>query len=188
MSHSRCLRTFEKKRRRVEGHSCNADPFSGAVFWRRATKQSLEQPPWPRNLLGELASIAELMAESAQQRNGQRAPANTNGACSCAVSQRPLAQRGATIAQMLRPHWRRQHEIRHLPACEAVQRIPLGWSSFSVASAIRPLGQANGEDHEQDPNPPPRSRVVPCRGDLCRIRWPDECRLTARARHNRRRR
>ena len=63
------------------------DPFSAARFQQRATEpERLEQRPWPRNPFGELASIAELMAESAQQRNGQRAPANTDGACSCSVS------------------------------------------------------------------------------------------------------
>jgi hypothetical protein len=37
----------------------------------------LEQLPWPRNLFGELASIAELMAES------EHADENAGHACSC---------------------------------------------------------------------------------------------------------
>jgi hypothetical protein len=42
------------------------DPFCALNFLERATElQSLKQLRWPRNLFGELASIAELMAESA---------------------------------------------------------------------------------------------------------------------------
>ena len=50
------------------------DPLSAPGFQQRATElQRLEQLPWPRNLFGELASIAELMAE----------PAHVGGTCSC---------------------------------------------------------------------------------------------------------
>jgi hypothetical protein len=41
------------------------DPFSAPKFPRQAAEpRRLEQLPWPRNLFGELATIAELMAES----------------------------------------------------------------------------------------------------------------------------
>jgi hypothetical protein len=41
------------------------EPLSAAEFPRHTTEQRrLEQLPWPRNLFGELATIAELMAES----------------------------------------------------------------------------------------------------------------------------
>jgi hypothetical protein len=40
------------------------EPLSAPKFPRQAFEpRSLEQPPWPRNLFGELASIAELMAQ-----------------------------------------------------------------------------------------------------------------------------
>ena len=40
------------------------EPFSAPKLPRQATEpRRLEQLPWPRNLFGELASIAELMAE-----------------------------------------------------------------------------------------------------------------------------
>jgi hypothetical protein len=43
------------------------EPFSAAKLSRHATEpRYLEQLPWPRNLFGELASIAELMDESAR--------------------------------------------------------------------------------------------------------------------------
>lgn len=42
-------------------------PFSSAKFLHRATElRRLEQLPWPRNLFGELAAIAELLAEAAE--------------------------------------------------------------------------------------------------------------------------
>ena len=54
------------------------DPFCAPKFLQRATElQSLGQLPWPRNLFGELASIAELMAESSH------ASEHTDDACSC---------------------------------------------------------------------------------------------------------
>jgi hypothetical protein len=41
------------------------EPFSAPEFPRPATEpRRLEQLPWPKNLFGELASIAELTAES----------------------------------------------------------------------------------------------------------------------------
>jgi hypothetical protein len=51
-------------------------PSSAPEFPRQATElRRLEQLPWPRNLFGELASIAELMAES--EHGGQ----NADSAC-----------------------------------------------------------------------------------------------------------
>src|SRR3977135_3051860 len=51
---------------------------SAPRFQHRVTElQHLEQLPSPRNLFGDLASIAELMAESAH--SGE----NADGACSC---------------------------------------------------------------------------------------------------------
>ena len=52
------------------------EPFSAPKFPPQATEpRRLEQLPWPRNLFGELASIAELMAES--ELRGQ----NADGIC-----------------------------------------------------------------------------------------------------------
>jgi hypothetical protein len=54
------------------------EPFCAPKFLQRATElQNLEQLPWPRNLFGELASIAELMAESAH------ASEHTDNVCPC---------------------------------------------------------------------------------------------------------
>jgi hypothetical protein len=68
---------YFRQRRRAQGIP-ERDPFSAPKFLKRAIElQRLEQLPWPRNLFGELASIAELMAESAH------AGENADGACSC---------------------------------------------------------------------------------------------------------
>jgi hypothetical protein len=54
------------------------DPFFAPRFQQRATElQRLDHLPWPRNLFGEPASIAELMAEAAH--DGE----NADDACSC---------------------------------------------------------------------------------------------------------
>ena len=54
------------------------DPFCTPDFLQRTTEpRRLEQLPWPRNLFGELTSIAELMAESAH------AGENADAACLC---------------------------------------------------------------------------------------------------------
>jgi hypothetical protein len=68
---------YFRRRRRAQDVPAR-DPFSTPGFRQRATElQCLEQLPWPRNLVGELASIAELMVESAH------ASENADGACSC---------------------------------------------------------------------------------------------------------
>lgn len=68
---------YFRQRRRAQGIPAR-DPFSAPGFQRRATElQRLEQLPWPRNLFGELASIAELMAEPAH------AGENADGTCPC---------------------------------------------------------------------------------------------------------
>jgi hypothetical protein len=68
---------YFRQRRRAQGIPAR-DPFSAPSFQQRAAElQRMEQLPWPRNLFGELASIAELMAES------PHAGENADGACSC---------------------------------------------------------------------------------------------------------
>jgi hypothetical protein len=68
---------YFRQRRRAQGIPAR-DPFCSPRFLERATElQRMEQLPWPRNLFGELASIVELMAESAH------AGENADGACSC---------------------------------------------------------------------------------------------------------
>jgi hypothetical protein len=56
---------YFRQRRRAQNIPAG-DLFSTPRFQQRGTElQSLEQLRWPRNLFGEPASIAELMAESA---------------------------------------------------------------------------------------------------------------------------
>jgi hypothetical protein len=56
------------------------EPFSTTEFPRQATEpRHLVQLLWPRDLLGELASIAKLMAESAHA--GENADGAYSGGC-----------------------------------------------------------------------------------------------------------
>ena len=68
---------FSRHSRRARGIPAR-EPFSTPQISQRATELRCPgQLPWPRNLFGELASIAELMAESAH------AGEDADGACSC---------------------------------------------------------------------------------------------------------
>jgi hypothetical protein len=72
---------YFRQRRRAQGIPAR-DPFAARTFQRRATElQRLEQLPWPRNLFGEPASIAELIAEAAQL--SADAGGTAEGACPC---------------------------------------------------------------------------------------------------------
>jgi hypothetical protein len=74
-------------------------PFSAPKFPQRATEPPRsEQLPWPRNLSGELASIAELMAEQAH--------AGENADCACSSGCRkehklPAASAASWIARLV---------------------------------------------------------------------------------------
>ena len=68
---------YFRQRRQAQGIPAR-DPFSAPRLQQRSTElQRLQQLPWPRNLFGELVSVAELMAESAC------ADENADAACSC---------------------------------------------------------------------------------------------------------
>ena len=63
---SKVDRSYLRQQRLVQADPAG-DPFSVPESAARATEQRrLEQQPWPRNLFGEPASIAELLAEPAQ--------------------------------------------------------------------------------------------------------------------------
>ena len=56
---------YFRQRRRQQG-VLPRDPLSGPRFLKHGAElRPLEQLPWPRNLFGENATIAELMAEAA---------------------------------------------------------------------------------------------------------------------------
>jgi hypothetical protein len=62
---------FRQRRRHQGVPAC--DPLSAPrLLQRLAELQRLEQLPWPRNLFGANATIAELMAEAAQFEQGVR--------------------------------------------------------------------------------------------------------------------
>jgi hypothetical protein len=83
---------YFRQRRRAKGIAAR-EPFSAPRFQQRATElQRLEQLLWPRNLFGEPASIAELMAESTH------AGENADGPCSCGCRK----QHKQNVSQTLR--------------------------------------------------------------------------------------
>jgi hypothetical protein len=86
------------------------DPFATRLLQRAPELWSLEQLPWPRNLFGELASIAELMAESAN------ASEHTGNVCSCGCR----AEHKQNVSQKLRNPYGRGFDVIcfHLEACE----------------------------------------------------------------------
>jgi hypothetical protein len=68
---------YVRQRRWAQGLPAR-EPFSAPGFQQRATElRRLEQLPWPRNLFGELATIAEVMAEP------EHAGENADSTCSC---------------------------------------------------------------------------------------------------------
>jgi hypothetical protein len=106
---------YFRQRRRDQGIPAR-DPFAAPRFQRRATElQRLEQLPWPRNLFGEPASIAELMAEAAQL--SAEAGGNADGACSCGCRK----EHQHNVSQTLRNPYGRSFNILyfHSEACKS---------------------------------------------------------------------
>ena len=92
---------YFRQRRRARGIQ-ERNPFSAPRFLQRGTElQRLEQLPWPRNLFGEPASIAELMAESANANE------ETDGACSCGCRK----EHRQNVSQTLRNPCRRGFDV-----------------------------------------------------------------------------
>jgi len=72
---------YFRQRRRAQGIP-ERDPFSGRKFLQQAIElRRLEQLPWPRNLFGMPASIAELMAMAAQL--SEQPDNNPDDVCPC---------------------------------------------------------------------------------------------------------
>jgi hypothetical protein len=80
------------------------DPFSAPRLQQQAIQlQRLEQLPWPRNPFGDLASIAELMAESAHVCE------NADSACSCECRK----EHKHNMPQTLRSAYGRSFDVIH---------------------------------------------------------------------------
>jgi hypothetical protein len=101
---------YFRQRRRAQGIPAR-DPFTTPRLQRQAFElQRLEQLPWPRNLFGEPASIAELMAESAHVGE------NADAACSCGCRK----EHKQNVAQTLRNPYGRGFDVIyfHSEACK----------------------------------------------------------------------
>jgi len=92
---------YFRLRRRAQGIP-ERDPFCAPKFLKRATElQRLEQLRWPRNLFGELASIAELMAESAHVSE------HTDNICPCGCR----SEHKQNVSQTLRSPYGRGFDV-----------------------------------------------------------------------------
>jgi hypothetical protein len=137
----------EYLRQRRQAHGIPApDPFSAPRFQQRAIElQRLEQLPWPRNLFGGPASIAELMAESAHA--GQ----NGDGACwPKPICGRPPSRKVfcSVLIRSLRPYVRPVDALAH-------ERWPRWFPRQGLQTTVRP--QRGGHWVY---------RSVPCRGSI----------------------
>ncbi|MEA2737776.1 MAG: hypothetical protein QOH05_1083 [Acetobacteraceae bacterium] len=92
---------YFRQRRQAQGVPAG-DPFCTPKFLQRATElYSLEQLPWPRNLFGELASVAELMAGSAHDSE------HTDSVCRCGCR----AEHKQNVSQTLRNPYGRGFDV-----------------------------------------------------------------------------
>ena len=92
---------YFRQRRPAQGIPAR-DPFSERRFQQQATElQRLEQLPWPRNLFGEMASIAELMAEPAHVSE------HTDHVCPCGCR----AEHQHNVSQTLRNPYGRGFDV-----------------------------------------------------------------------------
>jgi hypothetical protein len=94
---------YFRQRRRAQGIP-ERDPFRAPRLLQRATElRSLEQLQWPKNLFGDLASIAELMAESAH--TGE----HTDNVCPCGCR----AEHKHNVSQTLRNPYGRGFDVTY---------------------------------------------------------------------------
>src|ERR1700750_2113570 len=95
---------YFRQRRRQQGIPPR-DPLSASRFLERGAElRRLEQLPWPRNLFGECATIAELMAEAAEFRHGV---AISNDLCSCGCRR----EHKHRVSQTLRNPYGRGYDV-----------------------------------------------------------------------------
>jgi hypothetical protein len=91
---------YFRQRRRQQG-LLRRDPLSAPRFLQHGAElQRLEQLPWPRNLFGQNATIAELMAETALIEQGAQI---SDELCPYTPSQRAQVQSIADPSQSVRP-------------------------------------------------------------------------------------
>ena len=101
---------YFRQRRRAQGIP-ERDAFTTPRLQQRAVAlRRLEQLPWPRNLFGEPASIAELIAESAHAGD------NADAACSCGCRK----EHKQNVSQTLRNPYGRGFDVIyfHSEACK----------------------------------------------------------------------
>src|SRR5271166_2109163 len=106
---------YLRQRRRTQGIPERV-PFSAPKFLQRATElHRLEQLPWPSNLFGEPASIAELMAQAAQL--SEQAGENPEEVCPCGCRR----EHKYNVSQTLRNPYGRGFDVMYFrsDACKS---------------------------------------------------------------------
>ena len=106
---------YFRQRRRAQGIP-GRDPFSSGRFLQRAVElRRLEHLPWPKNLFGETAAIAELVAEAAQLSD--QASANPDTACPCGCRR----EHKHNVPQTLRNPYGRRFDVLYFrsEACQS---------------------------------------------------------------------
>ena len=94
------------RRRRRAQRIPEREPFSAAKFVKRGLElKGLEQLPWPRNLFGEYASMAELMAEAAELSGPGEC---RDDVCPCGCRREHKNNVSQTIRNPLRPRLQRR--------------------------------------------------------------------------------
>ncbi|HUN40715.1 MAG TPA: hypothetical protein VMU81_10525 [Acetobacteraceae bacterium] len=95
---------YFRQRRRAQGIP-EREPFSAAKFLHQATElRRLEQLPWPRNLFGEPAAIAELLADAAQLSD-----AKPDKLCPCGCRR----EHNHNVSQTIRSPYGRGFDVMH---------------------------------------------------------------------------
>ena len=106
---------YFRQRRRAQGIP-ERDPFSGRKFLQQAIElRRLEQLPWPRNLFGMPASIAELMAMAAQL--SEQPDNNPDDVCPCGCRR----EHKHNVSQTLRNPYGRGFDVKYFysDACKS---------------------------------------------------------------------
>ena len=95
---------YFRQRRRAQGIP-EREPFCAAKFLQQATElRRLERLPWPKNLFGEPAAIAELLAEAAQLSD-----ANSDNLCPCGCRR----EHKHNVSQTLRSPYGRGFDVMY---------------------------------------------------------------------------
>ena len=106
---------YFRQRRRAQGIP-EREPFSATRFLQRGAElRRLQHLPWPKNLFGEAATIAELVTEAAQP--AEQAGENAGTVCPCGCRR----EHKRNVSQTLRNPYGRGFDVPYFlfEACKS---------------------------------------------------------------------